>query len=688
MQSRSSKSPFERWALPGSLAIALVAAVIGAVFFAWRMSLTVPTNHFDGAYQTASGLYRLAAGEHPGKDFLPYLGIGPLYLLYPIFVAAGGDIAASVISARLMTLFTQAVSVFALSWFLLSGRRYQVAAFFAVICIMTAVSVSQLYQGAAVDIFAVSPASSFRSIDAFLRYWGAVTDMFAVSPGNSLRPIRAFLPYLSAILAYAVIRLSASPSIRNAGLGAVSGLCLVWSNDFGLPTFALLMVFSVVLAVQQRECNARNMSILIVTAVVVGALGVALGTGGSVAALLRYNFQDVARDQWWYFGSWRESRRIFSIFDIQKIFWRWDGACVAFGLAILSGVAIIAWRRRSLEKWLVVYIGTALFAGGFLPSVGGHLDFGYFVAFMVWCFATVAIASVLLSGKLIKARLGPIARPTLVNIVFFALVVGPLIWAYAQATATFKARAQIASDSQRFFVAELGGYLGVGWQPYVAEARARRMSPVMEEYWGIWSAIRHRPNAIPVDSVIHALGATRDRVESYVATLPDLLVSSRQSAGGEWQPWTLSANWWFYRHVLKNYHPAMLSPATILWEKGEPRNWPEVACTPTRPDTIKIGATEGGLYEVTAEYKFEGSPTRSLLFVRNNIVLARESKGYLSIDPHAATAIFPVFIRAGDVPELDFKVQSASFAKVGVVACAARMVAPASASLLAEIITE
>lgn len=43
-------------------------------------NLVLPTNNIDGAFQTASGLYRLNSGDLPGEDFYPYLRIGPILL--------------------------------------------------------------------------------------------------------------------------------------------------------------------------------------------------------------------------------------------------------------------------------------------------------------------------------------------------------------------------------------------------------------------------------------------------------------------------------------------------------------------------------------------------------------------------------------------------------------------------------
>jgi hypothetical protein len=84
--------------------IANVLFVVWAFASALTVAIDLPVVHLDGAFQTASGLYRLDAGQLPGKDFFPYLGVGPLMLLYPAFKLAGGNLAASVFSAHFATL--------------------------------------------------------------------------------------------------------------------------------------------------------------------------------------------------------------------------------------------------------------------------------------------------------------------------------------------------------------------------------------------------------------------------------------------------------------------------------------------------------------------------------------------------------------------------------------------------------
>ncbi len=103
------------------LCAVLGALLLAAVALALGRALHIPTTHLDGAYQTASGLFRLHAGDLPGRDFFPYLGVGVLYLIYPLFELAGAHLSASVFAAQLSVWMATGLCV-ALVWRLVWNR--------------------------------------------------------------------------------------------------------------------------------------------------------------------------------------------------------------------------------------------------------------------------------------------------------------------------------------------------------------------------------------------------------------------------------------------------------------------------------------------------------------------------------------------------------------------------------------
>lgn len=155
----------------------ILLSAASALFISLTKSINLPTYHLDGAFQTASGLYRLDSGQLVGRDFFPYLGIAPLYILYPLFKALGANLAASVFTAQLVTLLLGALSV-ALIWHLIFCSRsfLRSLAIGSLLFLLPVV----LLDGLRVPF----PPALHASI-----------------PGNSLRPIRSAAPYLT-VLAY------------------------------------------------------------------------------------------------------------------------------------------------------------------------------------------------------------------------------------------------------------------------------------------------------------------------------------------------------------------------------------------------------------------------------------------------------------------------------------------------------
>ena len=159
---------------------------------------------------------------------------------------------------------------------------------------------------------------------------------------------------------------------------------------------------------------------------------------------------------------------------------------------------------------MVFAIGLVLLLGGILACVGGHIG-RYFGGFVLWGAVTALFAALKLarsvaeratSTKTLALRLEGQAMPAAVAL----SVALALITAQRYRSALNAA----ARDPNRFHVAELGGYLRSDWKDYIDLARRTGPQSAVEEYWGIWSATRHQFSNWPVDSVIHALGRTRD----------------------------------------------------------------------------------------------------------------------------------------------------------------------------------
>ena len=446
---------------------------------------------------------------------------------------------------------------------------------------------------------------------------------------------------------------------------------MLWSNDFAIPTAALFaFVFGIYLYLEERASWLKSFGIYVAVALIAWIALLMLATAGHPYALLRYNFMDVARDQWWYFAPRNESRRIFSVRQLTRLFSRET----YFPLLVLAVISVSAIKTRRYEHVLLAWIGLVLFAGASLATVGGHLDF-YFRGFYLWGSFIVVLVILrclqLLASGLSKMGLFPLKaleRILLVLSLCFlsmgALHAGKV---YARGVAAAK------NDANKFYVEELGGYLEAGWREYVELARRNRDQKVLEEYFGIWSSINKSFSPWPVDAVIHALGHVRNIAQSSIDQA-DIVITTRYDASPKWQPWNVSQNYWFYDELFAGWAPVAQSPATVVWRKiDSTRPSKKVACEISNDGKAFAVNAEPGFYRVTLTYS-SSSAGRYLLMVRNNINFAWDGGRYFSLDPSATRAIFPVLVSVADGNQFDLKTISYAGAEFAIHSCAAQTI--------------
>ena len=596
--------------------IALALGLLALGYRSATFSLSVPLNHIDGAFQTASALDRLNQGQFPGRDFFPYLGLASVYLLFPVFKLAGSTLCASGFAATFSCFLMQAV-VFAI---IIRLMRRETSSLHALVVSL----VLLLLAMACVDRFKGMPELIGRMLHQ------------VVNPGNSLKPVRTAAPFLVAACVWWVVRRYPPSPRRYALMGMIGGVVLGWSNDFGIPSAGLLSLLALGDAIKQGVPVVRNALVFTAAFVMTGVVVLTVATAFHPWAFISYNFVDVARDQWWFFAPWGPASRVFAAADLLRVF-NW---LTSVGFIVLVVVGVFAWVRPAWERVLLLYIGAAELAGGLVATIGGHWMDIYFAGFVWWGILIVLIALALLVGRALhRIRFIPaLGRNSLLAVMAAAAML------YSrESLAHFEESSLLAADESLMYVPELGGYISRTWTPYVEHALSPQNELTVEEYWGIWGALTHAHPA-RVDSVIHALGRERQKFAQLVAGEARQVISSREEVSGEWHAWNFSADWWLYATLLREFKPLGESPTTIVWERQPPKDWPKVACRVSGSGTIHIDSKGAGYYEVSVDYEVP-NPSRSLFEVENNLNVAGGIPGWLSIDPRASTSTFPVRVR-------------------------------------------
>ncbi|MDA7430278.1 hypothetical protein PGB28_17580 [Primorskyibacter aestuariivivens] len=581
-----------------------------------KMSLEIPTQHVDGAFQTASALYRINDGQFPGRDFFPYLGIGVTYLLYPTFLTLGENLSASVFSSYLFVFLSGWAATLSLVALIIKPPRFSSLAFTSAI------------------VFAITFTLHSLVFSPF------VADLIS-SPGASLRLVRALIPFIVALVIFWIDNRNLPERYQLVATGAAIGTSLIWSSDYAYTT--ALVFSSAALIVQiKRGLNDlfRRLAIVATSTMTFGAFLLSISTAGHPIRYLAYGFKDVAKDQWWYFGPYNAESKIFNLSDMSKIF---TPDVLASTCVLLVSFVIWAWTRHD-RLLLAASVGLVTFLSGLVASVGGHLD-GYFDAFVFWASIAAITFTFNLVGALISKQLLSRPRPAFrligvasVFTLFFALAVG-------QYNSMAQRKDNLQLSSEMMYVSELGGYISTEWDDYINFARKNSEAPVIEEYWGILGAISTAKPLWKVDSVIHALGNVRDDAERQLDGA-EYIVSSKFDASPVWQPWSVSQNFWFYGKLLREWSPVISSPRTIVWQKANINSRSlSLNCEIFNSGSkFRIPSGDAEYFRVNLQLGTRRPPTsRTLLFIRNNISFAPGSEGYVSVDPNATEVTIPVY---------------------------------------------
>jgi hypothetical protein len=344
----------------------------------------------------------------------------------------------------------------------------------------------------------------------------------------------------------------------------------------------------------------------------------------------------------------------------------------AFDLLVLVFLAVHSARVRSFEYALLTWLGASLFAGGAIASIGGHLD-AYFRALH-------QLVDLLLICWLVQWGCRYLLVPSVNNMAGshkrLVSTVLLLISLSSMAVTVFEFKSAISAarqDSNKIWVAELGGFLSKEWVDYVSLAR---ITPddllVVEEYWGIWSAIRRSFSNWPVDSVIHAFNNVRTQARDK-SIEADMVITTRNITSPEWMPWNLSQNYWLYERLIKGRDINFVSPTTVIWKKIKiERSSERVGCIANKESkSLALTIPKQGFYEIEMDYDLGSTQGRKLLMVRTNINFALDSDGYLSVDPDGGHVKFPVYFKNSGAASLDLKIIGATQGELDSLSCSA-----------------
>lgn len=533
------------------LPTALVCYVAVQITFAlYSRSWLAEYYAINGSFQTFGPLHRHAAGQAPFRDFVSYLGLGPISLLYALGAHRG-----FAYSIFLANLSCAGAALF--SWAVLQNTSRKQRLFHALLMSLIVAR-----------IFAFLPFTT-PWLDPFLPRF---VDLLV--PGTSLLPLRYLAPFLAcACLQLAANRLGAASIVRGHRTsllaGIVGGIAAAWSNDYGLPSLAGLLATSLFSSLATRQTFAwgqvaGDLARTFGLAVLTSLLAVTAATHGALVAWVRYNFVGVLGDQHWYF----EGSRILL----------WSDCRLSVPLA-LGVVTFVVYMFRTFQRGPLcvtdeafVFLGLTCLVAGTCTSIGGHLDLRYFLAFLLVAF----FIAVHLLDDLLLSRWSPRQAqwkrkhtlwPAVQGVAALALVAS-LIQPYRHLALTPAPQADYAPG--------LHGYLWPSMRPMLAWSRRltnelRHLSAQHRIFSSYSSGLDLSAGAMQPsrsDYLIHALGEQErsSYLEAFSAAKAPYATTLRMDFS-YWEKWVRGTNWWWYRALLNDYVPVGRDGTHIIWQR-------------------------------------------------------------------------------------------------------------------------
>ena len=610
------------------------------VIISLRSAILTPINHIDGSFQSVSGELHLNDGSFPGLNFLPYIGVGPVLMMFPIFKILGANLAASVLSSHLTVV---------LSFSLVTWTIYR----------LTHVTISKINSFICACTFFVVLGSA--TLPVFHKFpFGILLNVSSQTlPENSVRALRAFLPYLTVFI---ILKWKEKLYKETIYIGLIIGfLSALWSPDYGIVS-AAFGVASVLGILLMRKILNFKLFLKLLAGFIIGYFVLSsfiLGGYNGFYSLFKYNFTSVRGDQYWYFAPYSHGH-IFGLLEFLNDL-KSEGAI--FGVFLLFFLVFYAIKRRNENLLLLAVLGIILLAGGTVSTLLGH-RYVYMQPFVSWSvlstlFLAPRLFVYLLSFVRNKNRrtiLMILKRTKLERAGFIMAVFFLISILVGETNSYFLSLNKIKANTSFEYNSKLGGYIDKDYRGLI---QSNLKPDAIEEYFGLSGVINGHFSGLPVDAVIHALGNQRDLFSRRMQNLPSEVITTNPNFNFYWSSWSVSTNWWFYKYLFLYYTPRISSPSTVTWTRNEYQKSTanSVPCK-VLPDGagVNFEGSSDTLYQLNLKYKGPGENRSKFSMLRNNLNFEGDGYrgiGYVALNPGSDYQEIPVLVAQSGSNKLD-----------------------------------
>lgn len=335
-------------------------------------------------------------------------------------------------------------------------------------------------------------------------------------------------------------------------------------------------------------------------------------THGAPGPWLHYNFRDVAGDQFWFFGPWDRSTRILGLADLPNLLRNGEPLSTA-SLIVLTLCVLWAMLQRLRSRSApvrgsaFVFVGASVIGTALIPQLGGHIGAEYNAI----TFVLGACAPLIVAPPALWRRARPILRA--IRPAQTAVLTGLAALGMTGIEAARLGTVWSTTD-RSVYDAALGFYVTPEYAADLAAMRrlaedwdARevpRDRRLMSAYTSPLDIVAGGPSAVPVGSLIHALGPRyRTMVASKVANRSVAAITTITPDYSGWEGWLMRAHWPFFASLHTYYRPIARTGQNIVWVRSRGQGpGDEARCTVTRTSAsslrVTISTTQSGLVSV------------------------------------------------------------------------------------------